>query len=438
MSSTRIAREYEALQRLRCAAALISLALLCNVPAAAQETIDAGVTGFDVKRPVLAAACPNGCPWGELGDFVQEAMQPFGYEVILCRNCNRDLGPPLVSMAGLPPELSAADTFTGTTTRVNAPVDFGVTSSSLLAWGYAGKYNYMRNGPFTNLRLIARIEDPTYLLLAVKADSNITDLSQVADQHMKVTILGGGSPISQPVLDYYGLTRDAVMSWGGSFSDAIVAGATGNDVPFDILINEIASPANNPESAIWSQMSQRYKLRFLDLPAQVLDQLTSDKSLGVERVTVKWGFLRGIDRSIETVARTGEAVFGRDDMPEQAAYDAAKAIDQHRSALKWYIRPYSYDSRTVWNNFGVPLHPGAEQYYKEMGYMPGGTGEQGCAPAADGDSSNIGGKANASRSAAEESDGGCSVKVAAAGSDGLAALVATAVLLCWCTRRRRA
>src|SRR5215470_17835772 len=102
---------------------LISWLCLLVKPAAAQ-TEDVGLTGFDVKRPVLAAACPHGCPWGELGDFVQAAMKPLGYEVILCRNCNRDQGPPIVSKASRPPELSAADQFTGTTTRVDAPIDF--------------------------------------------------------------------------------------------------------------------------------------------------------------------------------------------------------------------------------------------------------------------------------------------------------------------------
>jgi len=53
----------------------------------------------------------------------------------------------------------------------------------------------------------------------------------------------------------------------------------------------------------------------------------------------------------------------------QAIYDAAKAIDEHRAALKWFIRPYSYDSQTAWRNFDVPLHPGAERYYRERGYM---------------------------------------------------------------------
>jgi uncharacterized protein len=353
------------------AALLLTLGLLLGSSSArAQETVDAGVTGFSVKRPVLASACPNGCPWGELGDFVSEALLPFGYDVVQCRNCNRALGPPLVARASVPPELTGEDLVVGTTIRVNAKVDFGITSSSRLAWAFAGLYNYAEDGPFTNLRLIAKIEDPSYLLCAVKADSGITDLSQIAAQKLPVTILGGGSPISQPILDHYGLTQEAVTSWGGSFVNATIAGFA-DDPAFDVLINENASPANNPEASYWTKLSQKHNLRFLDLPEPVLDRLARDASLGVTRATVKWGFLKGVDRPIATLARSGHAVFARDDMPEQAAYEVAKAIDLHRAALRGFIRPYSYDSRTAWENMGVVLHPGAERYYREAGYLPG-------------------------------------------------------------------
>ena len=376
-------------QKLRfglCSAALMAFSVLLRAsPAVAQETIEVGETGFGVKRPVLASACPNGCPWGEIGDFVSEAMQPFGYEVIQCRNCNRALGPPLVANASHPPELTGEDLYVGTTTRVNAPVDFGITNSGRLFWAFAGLYNYATDGPYGNLRLIAKIEDPSYLLVAVKADSGITDLSQIAEQRLPVIIVGGGSPISQPVLDYYGLTREAVTSWGGSFQNATILGQL-PDPAFDVVITENGSSANNPESSYWTKFSQLHDLRFLDIPEPVLEQLGNDETLGVKRVVVKWGLLRGIDRPIPTVARTGHVVFARDDAPEQAAYDTAKAIDQHRTALKWYIRPYSYESRSVWENLGVPLHPGAERYYREAGYMPASApGSRACDPAASDD-----------------------------------------------------
>jgi hypothetical protein len=158
-----------------------------------------------------------------------------------------------------------------------------------------------------------------------------------------------------------------------------------------VILNELGSPANNPESAVWTKLSQENDLRFLDFPQALLEQLASDKTLGLTLVTAKWGLLRGVDRAIPTVGRSGEVVFAREDMPEQAAYDTAKAIDDNRANLKWYIRPYSYDSRTVWQNSDVPLHPGAARYYSEMGYMPGTSSSQPCAGGAGGGGCSLGG-----------------------------------------------
>jgi hypothetical protein len=327
------------------------------------QTVEVGHTGFDVKRPVMAAACPNGCPWGELGDFVQGAMKPMGYDVILCRNCNRAEGPRIVGDHARPPQLTALDLYIGVTTRVDAPVDFGVTESGILASAYEGTGPYAAHGPYKNLRLIAKIEDPTYLLVAVKKDSGITDLAQIKERKLAVKILSVGAAAGD-VLAYYGLTREAVTALGGSMGAAMGASAS---TPFDVVISDLGSPAGNPESAFWTTLSQKYDLRFLELPEPLLEKLA--KLPGEERVSVKWGLLRGVDRIIPTVARSGEAVFARDDTPNAAAYALAKAIDRRRGDLKWYIRPYSYDSRTVSENLGVPLHPGAARYYREMGYI---------------------------------------------------------------------
>jgi TRAP-type uncharacterized transport system substrate-binding protein len=72
---------------------------------------------------------------------------------------------------------------------------------------------------------------------------------------------------------------------------------------------------------------------------------------------------------VATVGRSGNAIIARDDTPEAFVYDVAKAVDLHRDRLKWFIRPYSYDPRTAWKAFDIPLHPGAERYYREVGYM---------------------------------------------------------------------
>jgi uncharacterized protein len=327
-----------------------------------QESIDVGKTGWDVKRPVMASACESGCPWGELGDYIRESMKPYGYSVILCRNCNRSYGPRLVSENDYPPPLDEVNLEDGVNVRIDARVDFGVTSSAMLSAAYnnslAGK------GPYTNLRLIAKIEDPFYYLVAIKKESGIKDFTHIRQQRLPVRIIGADGNM-MTILKYYGITAEDIISWGGKTGVSVDEALKGD---FDILGGFLASPSMNPESSYWTTISQKFELYFLELPEDLL-KLIAQQNVDAEFVEVHQNLLRGVNRRIKTLGRSGEAVFARDDTPVQAAYDLAKAIDENHGALKWFIRVYTYDPKTVWQNFGVPLHPGAEKYYREAGYL---------------------------------------------------------------------
>lgn len=331
---------------------------------AASEWQDVGATGYKTKRLALASACVEACPWGELGEFVRDAMQPEGYEIILCRNCNRTEGPRLVAKASLPPPLVDDDLRHGTTKRIKAPIDFGITEASMLAWAYRGEHIYAKDGPYPHLRLIARIEDPTYLLVAVKPSLGIKSLGDIRARKLPVRIITDFQPSAMPVLDYYGLDKASLESWGGSLVGTKDITA---QTAFDVVVSSLASPANNPESAFWTTLTVAHDLTFLDLPDALIDHMI--KTADMVPASARWGLLRGVDRSIKTAGRSGEVVFARADMPDEIAYAAAKAIDRERGELKWFVRPYSIDPRTVSDGRGVPLHPGAQRYYREMKYV---------------------------------------------------------------------
>jgi hypothetical protein len=263
---------------------------------------------------VMASACDAGCPWGEIGNFVRESMEPYGYSVILCRNCNKWYGPRLVSENDYPPPLDEDNLRVGVNVRVNARVDFGVTSSAFLKNAYNGT---IRNeGPYK-------------------------------------------------ILDYYGISTEDIISWKGKMRVSQEDAINGD---FDLIIGFMASPSLNPESSYWTTLSEKFDLYYMQLPEELLKKI-AEQNVDAEIVIARNQLLRGMDRWIKTLGRSGESVFARDDTPEQAAYDVAKALDENRGALKWFIRVYSYDSNTVWKNFGVPLHPGAERYYREAGYI---------------------------------------------------------------------
>ena len=232
----------------------------------------------------------------------------------------------------------------------------------MLSAAYKGKF--AGKGPFTNLRLIAKIEDPFYYLVAVRKESGIKNFASIKKQHLPVRIFGADANM-MTILKYYSITADSIKAWGGH-SNVTAEDALKGD--FDIAAGFLASPSLNPESSMWTKLSQKFDLYFLELPEDLL-KLIARQNVDAEFVEVHYGLLKGVDRRIKTLGRSGEAVFARDDTPEQAAYDLAKAIDENHGALKWFIRIYTYDPKTVWKNFGVPLHPGAERYYREAGYM---------------------------------------------------------------------
>ncbi|HLP17232.1 MAG TPA: TAXI family TRAP transporter solute-binding subunit, partial [Bacteroidota bacterium] len=285
------------------------------------------------------------------------------YSVILCRNCNRAYGAGLVSGHAYPPPLDEANLRDGVNVRVDARVDFGVTSSAMLHAAYTGG-GPGGAAPYRNLRLIARIEDPFYYLIAVKKESGFTDLAAIKQRHLPVRIIGADANM-MAILNYYGITAEDITAWGGKLQvpwEDVMKGE------FDIIAGFLASPSLNPESSYWTTLSQKFDLYFLSLPDEAL-QLVARQNVDAEFVEVHYGLLKGVNRRIRTLGRSGECVFARDDTPESAAYDLAKAIDANHGALKWFIRVYTYDPNTVWKNYGVPLHPGAERYYQEVGYL---------------------------------------------------------------------
>jgi TRAP-type uncharacterized transport system substrate-binding protein len=116
------------------------------------------------------------------------------------------------------------------------------------------------------------------------------------------------------------------------------------------------------------QASILLNLRFLPLPDDLVQTLCRD--FGGVPGFIPYRLLRGVDAPVASVYRPWQLIFGRDDMPDDFAYLLAKAYDDDRDAFRQTHIPYSYDSREVGRDNGIPLHPGAQRYYREQGYLP--------------------------------------------------------------------
>jgi TRAP transporter TAXI family solute receptor len=323
-------------------------------------------TGIKAMKPILGAAC-KACPWGAMAEIVKKAMQPYGYDVRICYNCSNPEAPRIVSGAKMPPawQPSSNPNFPDylSPQPPQGSVDFG-TAAALRVWqAYQGTHDYAGEGPRTNLRLFAHIQNPNYLVVAVKADSGITDLSQIRQKRWPVRILTQNTAEAKAVLAYYGLSEESIKAAGGHVGRGIVLE---DRKDFDVIIHN-AGMGNAPEYNVWQEVSQKYALRYLELPADLLDKLAGDNE--IDRGTIPLWLFRGVDRPIPTVVQTGNAIYGRADAPDDFAYAVAKALDEQQDLLQWSHLNFYYDVHKVWKVRGLPLHPGAARYYRERGYM---------------------------------------------------------------------
>ena len=187
--------------------ALNFIFLVMAVQAQQHSTARSEQYGVAVKRPILGGACPF-CPWGALADEVKAAMKPYGYDVQVCYNCSGADDVRIVDERRKPLTPTPLQREYGVPDPPKGEVDFGVVNLDFFVDSYRGTGVYQKDGPRKNLRLIARIEDPEYYMVATRRDSFITDLSQIKEKKLPVRILTDNSIRAQMIMSYYGITRE--------------------------------------------------------------------------------------------------------------------------------------------------------------------------------------------------------------------------------------
>lgn len=325
--------------------------------------------GIAAHKPVFGGACKS-CPWGVVADVVKSALAPYGYEVQVCYNCSLADSPRIVGDARMPPPMSnvmpgaAAGVFPPSYVPPppNGRVEFGATSDRNLVAAYHGSGTYAHDGPRPQLRLLANIASPLYIIVAVSRDLGVSDLGQLKAHKGPLKIVVSND-LADLIFPYFGLSMDSLKAAGASFPN----GNLPRDRAGAQVIIWQGNLANSPEFNIWYEESQRQDLLYLQLPEDLLTKLAL--GLDVERHDIPVGLLRGLETPIHTVARTGTAVYGRADMPDKFAYLVAKALDEQQDLFEWALGEYSYNRYRVAKVGDVPLHPGAARYYRERGYL---------------------------------------------------------------------
>lgn len=251
----------------------------------------------------------------------------------------------------------------------NGAYQLGVGYNLSNKWAYDGESLYSEG--FDNLRGISGYLDTFYYIALVRTDAGWTDLAEVAEKHLpiKISVLPAGNMgniVTSMIFEYYGMTFDDIISWGGvvEFADWSTSVENIKDGRTDFVCHNITQG-----HAAVTELASTVDMTFIQFPQEMIDTFVGEKGFSPE--TLPADCFKGQNKAIDTFGVTS-TLFCTADLPDYVAYGIAKAmcenvadINAGHTALKRFTPEGACDPAGL----GLPLHPGAEQYYKDAGLL---------------------------------------------------------------------
>lgn len=237
-------------------------------------------------------------------------------------------------------------------------VAFSLTDTTADAWAGAGYFKDL--GEIRNIRNLATLY-PQATHIVVWADSNINSIEDLRGKRVSPGAKGLSSDLqSQRLLNLYGMSYDDMSVQFLSFADAAQQMI---DRHLDALLF-LTVPF--PFAPVINVGAQR-DIKLLSIPADKAAELA--KFQGVERYTLPSGLYKGVDYPVEGIAVRAHIIVS-EDFPDDVAYSIVKTIADNFESYPAILNSMSYANlEDMAADTGIPLHPGAERYYRERGWI---------------------------------------------------------------------
>ncbi len=238
-------------------------------------------------------------------------------------------------------------------------------------WAFEKKEPYEKDTGTERLRAIAGGLDIYWLAIIASKKLPVASLADVKEKKvpLKLDTLQVGSLGefgARQLLAAYGLKYDDVKAWGGKVTHTT----------YKIMVDKIRDGQSdmiiavvNPGHPSITEIATFADVKFLPVSEKVLDDLGK---LGYEKSTMPPNTFKGQEQAIPYAAIT-TVLIARDDLGTDAAYTTAKTLADNREALGNANAALKlFKPEDAWRPAKVgwiPLHSGAERFYKEKGWM---------------------------------------------------------------------
>jgi len=238
-------------------------------------------------------------------------------------------------------------------------LDFGVAQSDRNYQAWKGEADW-DGKPVDKLRSVFSAH-PEAVLLVTRADTGIKSVGDLKGKTVNIGNPGSGQRgNSMDLLPLYGIDPEKdIKAEGlqqGEASRALV------DKKIDAFVYTVGMP-----SAAIEEPANSTDIDILDINSDAIKKFISDKPYYV-LAQYPEGIVKGVD-AFETYAVKATVVSSAD-VPEDLVYDFTKTVFENLDELKKTHAAFGIlKPEDMLKGLSAPLHPGAEKYYKERGWM---------------------------------------------------------------------
>lgn len=245
------------------------------------------------------------------------------------------------------------------TERYNAGKEaFSVADAGGYYFAYKGGREYDK--PHPHLRAVTYVHAAD-LYLVVRAESPIQSYAD-----LKGKKVGVGSPgsavevVSNEVFEAHGVTRNDYQAEFLSYAE-VVTGLTDKVIDAGVLAG--AYPV-----AAYSELNATHKIRIVPVETEVIENLIS-KSPYYYLTSVEPDAYPGITEEVPIVGY-GVLLETHENVDEEIVYNVVKNIFEHNDRLvEVHGAAREITLENALRSVGIPLHPGAERYFREQGVI---------------------------------------------------------------------
>jgi len=244
--------------------------------------------------------------------------------------------------------------------------DLGFTHSVVAKAALLGEEPFEKPQP--GLRALCTTYDSRIQIIAL-ADYGVDSISQLVEEKRPVRISVGnrGSvPVvaAQRLFEEYGITFEDIISWGGKiiYKEMTEACDLMKLNKLDVQFITGACPLG-----CMNELKTVRNLKLLSVDEEIIAKLEEKYGYGKSFITpANYDFVKENTPTFAVMT----TVLAREDLSEDIAYRVTKAIGDNLEyfySVDEALKVVSKDS--MWQGAGVPLHPGAERYYREIGVI---------------------------------------------------------------------